>query len=247
MTFKRVLITLSFFSRAAFSTESTLSADKSFWSLAFARTQHVSRKAKTLPFNKELNQGTLSPKIFNRYLEQDGYYLDIYGSIVKRLSNKLPIKQREKFLIGQSISKEIKKNVNRNMLLTHANVHYTQFLLDVENSKPPAVMLAAIAPCQRLYGEVYLLSNEHNPFHYWLSVYQTKNYQLVTQQLGELLNEVYAQASKNTQEEMLSVYQQSMEYEVLFWLDAYDNRLSANVTYGNRAEPGSTGVVGGYK
>ncbi len=194
-----------------------------FTDLAWSRIKPVIKKIHNHPFNLSLLNGDLSSKLFNQYLEQDAYYLNVYLSVTQHLVNQLPFKLLKKSAILHSLKLEsgIRPKL-KNIPLTFANYHYTIFLEQIKRTNDPALIAAAILPCQWIYQIVYGKSiMPVNPYQSWLNVYKTNAYMESTTALIRLTNQLYEEADNDTKTKMLEVFLQSSILEFRFWDDIY--------------------------
>jgi thiaminase len=197
-----------------------------FSDLAWKNVNNILKKIEQHPFNESLLNGTLPETYFKRFLQQDAYYLLTYEKLARDVKAQLRPKQLNRLLLEKSISREKALRLQgRPIALTMANYSYTRFLTEVEKKKNPALIVAAMLPCQWIYQFVYRVLPKRklttNPYYSWLKVYQNSDYINTTLQFIKLANQLYQHTDSNTKTQMLEIFTQAAIFEYRFWDDVY--------------------------
>lgn len=195
------------------------------------------------PFNRELSQGTLPKKIFRFYLEQDALYLRDFSKVLMLVSYRFTTAEHAQQL--KMIAEEIidtERNLHFKYLgipksprLFHPSIEktpvvsdYTKHLLKTANTSPIEVAVASIIPCFWIYNELgkKILStpsyNKNNPYHIWISSYTNNQFRSAAESIIQITNGLGNVIScPIRQNNMVSAFVKSTEYELLFWDNVY--------------------------
>lgn len=160
------------------------------------------------PFVKGLQEGTLPPEAYLRYLKQDYLFLLHFSrawalAVVK--SETLDEMKFASATVDALVNLEMQHHVDicagygieeQTLLETEesaATIAYTRYVLDAGLSGDLLDLLAALAPCIFGYGEIGRrlgkgLSTE-NPYAEWIETYAGTAYQKVCHEVGHLIDE----------------------------------------------------------
>lgn len=196
-------------------------------------------RAKQLPFNIELQNGTLPPKKFKFYMEQDSLYLVDFARVLAFAAGKAEnpehvmalIKFAEKAIVCEhdlhSYYFELFKTNFNDLKKSTACSAYTDFLLSIAKNGSLPEILAAVLPCFWYYRElgshIYNNSSKANPYIKWIDTYGSDDFSKATNKMIRLVDDVAAaiDLTSSLGRKMLELFKTAAELEVLFWNDAY--------------------------
>lgn len=187
------------------------------------------------PFNLQLFAGTLSPKVFGRYLRDDYFYLHRFSSVLQRLSERTafidPHLAKQLAYLGQDlIAGELKMQLQYREHLKDpgsikpgaaisAYVDYLEMMLD---KAPNVVTLSAILPCFLIYQELGMRYKKahyshQNPYKQWLATYSSPDFINTTQNLTATVTQHGNQSSFVLRLRMQEAFKQAIQFELDFF------------------------------
>ena len=214
---------------------------------------HLLPKIYEHPFNRELYQGTLPKKIFRFYLEQDALYLQDLSRALMLTSNRFATDKYTKQF--KTLSEEIldtERNLHFKYLgdtkspgLFHCKKtpiqkipvvsDYTQHLLRTANILPVEEAVASFIPCFWIYSDLGRKMpsmpgyNINNPYHAWIASYSNDQFTSASKSIIQMAEELADTIScPIKQNNMVSAFVKSTEYEILFWDSAYKKMEQTN-------------------
>ena len=196
----------------------------------------------TMPFIKELESGSLSQKVFQRYIIQDGIYLgefsrtlaiisakaiapDLQLQFARNAQDAIVVERalHEEFFAEFGISSEV-------ALATQPSptcLNYTNFLLATAYQYSFPVSVAAVLPCFWIYLEVgkhiYQQANSKiNPYQKWIDTYIDVDFETSVKEVIEVVNTMATKVSAEELELMDRVFYRASQFEWMFWNSAYN-------------------------
>ena len=208
-----------------------------------SRSATVLSKLYTHPFNQQLSNGTLPRETFKFYLEQDAIYLNAFSRTLATISSRLTDQrhaQQFKQLSHEMISAELKihhkylKKPMPGLFFSERNPiqkipvikHYIEHLESTAKNAPIEQAVASCVPCFWAYNQLGLQMNAHslknNPYNDWIKSYSKPQFTASTQRMIQTLNDLANNMPCPTsQEKMIAVFLQSIEFELSFFDEAH--------------------------
>ena len=159
-------------------------------------------------FVQKISDGSLDKKLYLKYLKQDYVFLIHFSRawallVAKSKSvNEMRIASATlDALVNEEIQLHIKtckdEGITEEQLFKTEeelnNLAYTRFVLEAGYSGDFLDLLVALSPCVFGYGEIGLylksISKSNNPYISWIDTYNSKEYQEVCMNIGNLLDE----------------------------------------------------------
>lgn len=206
------------------------------WALNSARYETI----RTMPFNQELANGTLSRERFQHYMIQDAHYLIAFGRALAVAAAKADDADG---LVQFSHAAEVAVIVERSLhsdFMTQFGVspatfaatplspacdHYTSYLISTAWSASYPVALAALLPCFWIYAEIgrdiHARASSPNPYQAWIDTYAGEDFHAAVRGVIETVDRVALTASPTTIAEMHKAFTRATQLEWIFWDSAY--------------------------
>ncbi|MGC8793198.1 MAG: TenA family protein [Bryobacteraceae bacterium] len=179
------------------------------------------------PFIVGLGEGTLDPRIFRAYVEQDSFYLraflKAYALALARTDDLSAVSEFYELIGGAlrelDMHRHYAASIGLELEAAHPNpacLAYTDFLLATAWHRSLGEILAAMTPCMRLYawlGE--RLSDkaaETNPYRQWIRTYSSAEFHRLAARIESLLDRLAADTP-----EIRDAYRYAMECELRFF------------------------------
>ena len=195
----------------------------------------------TMPFVKELEQGSLDKEVFQHYMIQDGIYLGEFARVLAVISAKAPTPDmqlefansvREAIVVERSLHENFFADFGieaKDALATEPSptcLNYTNFLIATAYQHSFAVTVAAVLPCFWIYLEVgkhiYQQANiKANPYQKWIDTYVDTGFEASVNYVIRVADEVAQKASAKELELMNKVFYRASQFEWMFWDSAY--------------------------
>ncbi len=204
---------------------------------AWVSIEAIYKEILTLPFLKEMIEGTLDREKFIFYIQQDALYLSDYGKVLTAIATKLSEPAHIEAFIGfagDSIAVEnelheaffTELHVNDEQKASPSCLLYTSFLLRQINA-PVEVMAAAVLPCFWIYKEVgdYILANQlkaNNPYQAWIDTYGGEAYARSVRKAIDICDELAGKCTVEQQQVMTEAFITCSKLEWMFWNSAYN-------------------------
>jgi thiaminase (transcriptional activator TenA) len=188
------------------------------------------------PFNRELQEGTLSEEQFTFYIYQDSLYLADFARALALAGTRSS---------GSSLLL-VFLDFARNAILVEKALHesyfreyrigyttgkapgcfaYTNYLLATSACEPFEVAVAALLPCFWIYKKVgdtiYAQQRKPNPYQNWINAYAGEEFATAVDKALTICNQVALEASATTLNRMKEAYATSTRLEYMFWDSAY--------------------------
>lgn len=195
---------------------------------------------RTMPFNQELADGTLSQERFRHYMIQDAHYLVAFGRALAVAAAKADnADEVVQFASAAHGAVVVERSLHEDFMeqfgvsaetfaatpLSPATHHYSSFLLANAWGKSYPVALAGLLPCFWIYAEVGRdiigRAAKNNPYDSWIATYAGDEFHTLVREVIATVDRVAAVASEETREEMHIAYTHAAKLEWMFWDSAY--------------------------
>jgi thiaminase (transcriptional activator TenA) len=195
----------------------------------------------SMPFNRDLQAGTLAAERFQHYMIQDAHYLEGFARALALAASK---GHRAEHIVQFAAAAQTAILVERSLhqeYFWHFGVsadafaasepspvceHYVSYLLRIAALEPFEVALAAVVPCFWIYWEVGQHIHQHarppNPFQTWIETYAGVEFAQAVQRVIAVVDEVATQASARTIAAMHTAFIRATQLEWMFWESAYE-------------------------
>lgn len=212
----------------------------SFSATAWARNDAAFQTIRTMPFNAELADGTLSRPTFEHYIVQDAHYLIGFGRALAIAAAKAPHPDRivqfcdaakeaivvERGLHGSFFAEwGITSNTFADMPVSPACHHYVSYLIATAFAEPYEIVLAALLPCFWIYAEVgrdvHGRARPDNPYRAWIDTYAGEEFHDAVRGVRTATDEAAAATTDDMREAMHSAYAAATQLEYMFWDASY--------------------------
>ena len=216
-----------------------INANRLKWSdVAFMASLPIIERMKTLPFNVELMQGTLSNEVFKDYLQQDIIYLANYGNEISALVDIIPEKSIKELFSRISLDAIHNERTLHEMLVERFDVNGTVPAIDVIGKYmlhtrrfvefgDVGLSLAALLPCFWVYSELgrYMLTEcvrEDNPYFEWIETYASDFMDECVRMISKQCDDLAKTYSAERRAEMFRAFIKSVEFEEAFFENIYN-------------------------
>lgn len=216
-----------------------IATEKSCLSNLWADSMPVYQRILKLPFIQELIDGTLSPKRFGYYMQQDELYLIDFARALSLIAAKSYtandivsfIRYAEAAIVGERVlhahyfmEYQIEPCVEKN----NECFAYSHYLISTAATRSLEESIAAVLPCFWIYRDVgnyiYQHSSRNNPYEKWISNYAHEDFAGVVDGALLMAEKMYEHASVSTQQGMRKLALQSSILEWRFWNAAYNGQ-----------------------
>lgn len=213
-----------------------------FSMIAWNKINNVYQAIIQHPFNQELILGTLNPKKFNYYIEQDYLFLQSFAKSLTLIASRF-YNDKESIIFIKLAESTIAARQNIVFPFLNAGENYknlsiscfayTNYLLQISAIQPVELAVAAILPCYWIYYEVgrYILqhTNLSNPFSKWISTYSREKFNKHLLEITKIFNEFALNSTNETQQKMYNEFYKSSVLEWHLWNDAYNMKNYDNL------------------
>ena len=195
----------------------------------------------TMPFVKELKEGSLDRQIFQHYMIQDGIYLGEFARVLAIISAKAPVPDmqlkfagsvREAIVVERSLHENFFADFGikaEDALATEPSptcLNYTNFLIATAYQHSFAVTVAAVLPCFWIYLEVGKHIHKEanfkaNPYQKWIDTYIDVDFEASVNYVVQIADEAAQKASAEELKLMNRVFYRASQFEWMFWDSAY--------------------------
>ena len=189
------------------------------------------------PFIVELMKGTLDPKKFGFYIQQDTLYLGIYGKILSGIAEKLENPEYKKAFVSYAddtvyVEKTMHEVYKETLEMKDADKKspsctlYTSFLESCFYTKPLEVSISSVLPCFWIYLKVgeYLVANQtkgQNPYQEWIDTYSGDEFAKSVDEVLAIADDLASKCDKKTVDHMTEAFVLASNMEYMFWDSAY--------------------------
>lgn len=197
-------------------------------------------KIRTMPFNQELADGTLSDERFRHYMIQDAHYLIAFGRALAIAAAKADnTDEIVQFAIGAQSAVVVERSLHADFMeqfgvtaetfaatpLSPATHHYTSYILANAWGASYPVVLAGMLPCFWIYAEIgtdiVTRAAKNNCYQSWIDTYGGEEFNTAVRAVIKTIDRVAAVASKETRQQMHAAYTYAAKLEWMFWDSAY--------------------------
>lgn len=189
------------------------------------------------PFNKALLNGSLPSSTFNRFIQQDKYYLTHYKDALTTIAHRLsPTHDNDalKFHAFANAIKNTELRMHRHYLIegqhtrlfntpfiepSTAIASYIQHLSETATSQPIPVAIASVLPCYVIYRELGLNMPYHpeHRYHRWIATYSSPSFLSMTNDMIAIFNAHSHALDHHDQNAATMSFIQSVQHELHFW------------------------------
>jgi len=207
---------------------------------AWAQNARLYDTIRSMPFNAELADGSLSEARFKHYMVQDAHYLTGFGRALAIAAAKAPGPDRivqfakaaeEAIVVERALhgSFFVQFGVTPEAFaatpLTPACHHYVSYLTATAYAEPYEVVLGALLPCFWIYAEVgrdiHARAKPANPYQAWIDTYAGEEFHAAVQGVIAAADEAAALASPHLRTRMHEAFARATQLEWMFWDSAY--------------------------
>lgn len=212
----------------------------SFTAEIWQRNAALYETIRTMPFNRELADGTLSEERFRHYMIQDAHYLVAFGRALAIAAAKADnAEEIVQFAGGAQTAIIVERSLHADFMeqfgvstetfaatpLSPATHHYTSYILANAWSAPYPVVLAGMLPCFWIYAEIGsdILGRaaKDNPYASWINAYGSEEFNASVRAVIATIDRVAAVASEEKRRAMHTAYTHAARLEWMFWDSAY--------------------------
>ncbi len=183
-------------------------------------------------FIRQLEAGTLNPRVFRNYVAQDAFYLRAYLKAyalgVARSDDQESAEALLRLADGALQELALHRDYARQLGIELETVQpksttlaYTDFLLATAWHRTPGQLLAAMTPCMRLYAwlgqQLAQSAARPNPYERWIRTYSAPEFERLASGIEELLDRYAADTP-----EIRDAYRYAMECELAFFSAVMD-------------------------
>jgi thiaminase/transcriptional activator TenA len=211
---------------------------------AWDRNAELYERIRTMPFNAELAQGTLSQARFKHYITQDAHYLIGFGRALTLAAAKAPDPDRiAQFAKSAEGAIVVERALHGSFFadwgiaaddfaatpLSPACHHYVSYLIATAYAEPYEVLLGALLPCFWIYAEVgrdiHARAAPGNPYQAWIDTYAGEAFHAAVAAVIAAADVAGEGASDGIRTRMHAAFRRATQLEWMFWDSAY--RLEA--------------------
>jgi thiaminase (transcriptional activator TenA) len=207
-----------------------------FTDILWKKNQPLFEKTLSLPFNQELQNGTLSTERFAFYIYQDSLYLADFAKSLALAGTHAPNSgllldflqfAQNALLVERALHESFFREyrIEHTFGKTPACFAYTNYLLATSACEPFEVAVAALLPCFWIYKEVgdyiYAHQTKPNPYQNWIDTYAGEEFAVAVAKALSICNQVADATTDSIRIRMEEAYATSARQEYLFWHSAY--------------------------
>ncbi|MGI9501100.1 MAG: thiaminase II [Geminicoccaceae bacterium] len=212
----------------------------SFSEEAWARIAPIYREILTMPFNRELAEGSLSRERFIHYMLQDAHYLIHFGKALAVTGSRAPDPDAMiRFTHSAEACVLVERALHEGFFKTFGISpkdaaaakpsptcsHYVSYLLATAHNTPYEVAVAALLPCFWIYGEVgkHLLeiAATDNPYQAWIDTYADEEFEEGVRKVIAIADSSAAATTSIVRDQMFEAFERASLLEWMFWDSAY--------------------------
>jgi thiaminase (transcriptional activator TenA) len=212
----------------------------SFTSEIWSANAALYETIRTMPFNQQLADGTLSAERFRHYMIQDAHYLIAFGRALAIAAAKADnTDEIVQFALGAQTAVVVERSLHADFMeqfgvtpatfaatpLSPATHHYTSYIMANAWGAPYPVVLAGMLPCFWIYAEIgcdiVKRAARNNPYQSWIDTYGGEEFNAAVRAVIATIDRVAANASAETRQQMHAAYTYAAKLEWMFWDSAY--------------------------
>jgi len=204
---------------------------------AWEKIKPVYDQILTLPFNKQLSNGTLAKEKFIFYLAQDAYYLLEFGRTLSTISGRMQnaelVMAYAEFSIGAIFAERslhesyfVEFGLDHKVQPSPSTLLYTNYLLNQSAYAGVEVAAAAVLPCFWIYkavgDHIFAQQTGHgNPYKRWIDMYAGIEFAAAVEKAITITDNLAEKANLETQQKMFEAFEMATKLEWMFWESAY--------------------------
>ncbi|MEM6762828.1 MAG: thiaminase II [Pseudomonadota bacterium] len=207
---------------------------------AWERNLALYEAIRTMPFNNDLADGSLSVERFKQYIVQDAHYLIGYARALSLGAAKATEPEDIVEFSGAANTAIVVERALHGSFFADWGItpdefskspvspttdHYVSFLIATAYGEPYPVVLAAVLPCFWVYAEVGKdiigRAAPNNPYQAWIDTYAGDEFQDAVRRAIAATDKAAATASPHVRASMHAAYTRSCQLEWMFWDSAY--------------------------
>lgn len=215
----------------------------SFSEKMWAATDALQKSILTMPFNRELATGALTPERFQHYIIQDAHYLEGFARALALTASRAPDADAIMQLSGWANDAiAVERQLHGHYMdvygvdaasfaatePTPVCDHYISYLLRTAAIADLPVAIAALLPCFWVYlrvgQDIHARATTNNPYRAWIDTYAGEDFASGVEKMLELTDQVAKTASDANRVQMHQAFRQSTRLEWMFWDSAYHCR-----------------------
>lgn len=166
---------------------------------------HLAQACRQHPFVRGLEDGTLAPDVFRRYVGQDAFFLRgflrAYAVAAAKCDNLAHVRALHRFMGGTLEELKLHAAYAARLGIKLRAVQplpacraYVDFLMHTAWQRGPDETLAAMAPCMRLYAylgqQLVPQRRPDHPYGDWIDTYASADFAALADDVDAVLNEV---------------------------------------------------------
>ncbi|MBL7711104.1 MAG: thiaminase II [Chitinophagaceae bacterium] len=207
---------------------------------AWEQVQPIYQRIISMPFIRELMNGSLEPEKFRFYISQDSIYLEHFGKALALIAARAEQVEdtlafiafaQNAIIVEQSLHESYFKEfaVAGKGMAQPACHHYIHFLKSTAALETVAVGMAAVLPCFRIYKAVgdHIVQHQagdSNPYQQWIDTYGGEAFAQAVQQAIMICDRIAGTANERTRAGMTDAFITASRLEYDFWDGAYQLR-----------------------
>lgn len=207
---------------------------------AWTRNAALYETTRTMPFNRELAEGSLPAGAFRHYMIQDAHYLVGFAQALALAAAKSDQPGHiVQFAGAASTAIEVERTLHTDFFArfdvsadevaatpaTPVTHHYVSFLLASGFREPLPVHLAAMLPCFWIYREVgrdiHARAAADNPYRAWIDTYAGEEFAAAVDAMIAVTDAAFAEAGPADRAAMHASFTRAAQLEWMFWDSAY--------------------------
>jgi thiaminase/transcriptional activator TenA len=183
------------------------------------------------PFQRALEDGSLSQHRFAYYLEQDALYLGKYARVLAAAAAQASRTEEVVFWSERATSAiTVERTLHESLVGDPAELRlsptctaYTSFLLSLAGGGCYPELAAGILPCFWIYEDVgrrlhaRLDTLDAHPYARWIATYDDPAFATATTTAKGIIDTVAAESSRDVQRRMAEAFVTAARYEWMFW------------------------------
>ena len=205
-------------------------ADRPFTAELWEAIRAIYARTLAHPYLAGLADGTLAPRKFRFYLEQDALYLGAYSRCLNLLAAKAPREDWGLTLATHALDaikterqfhESVLKGAPRAVEMSPSNYAYTSHLLATVHHCSFAEGLAAMLPCYWIYREVgrelIRRGSKNADYQRWIQQYAADDYSKSVDEVLAMMNAEAPRLDAQDRERLKRLFVISSRYEYMFW------------------------------
>jgi thiaminase/transcriptional activator TenA len=195
---------------------------------------------RAMPFNVELEAGTLSPAAFRHYIMQDAHYLVGFARALAITAAKAESAEQVAMLSGSAAGAiAVERSLHENYMAefgvdpaafaatepTPVCAHYVSFLVATAATADFPVTVSALLPCFWIYRDIgHAIAGtaaNPNPYAAWIATYSGEAFDEAVNRMIALTDRLAEAASEPVRARMREAFRLSTRLEWMFWDSAY--------------------------